>query len=105
MAYHVTGFVSTDTLKIGGITVANQSFVEMLVVPPSNTKNSSSQSLFDILTAPGHTNPVKSLLAHVTSNGVWGLGFVSKSGATPIHMNMWKQGKIKNPIFTLYLNP
>ena len=79
--------MSTDSVKVGGMTVKSQSFVEMLATPTNSS-------------------PVASeTLDNVHGDGIWGLGFVAKSGATPLHLNMYKQGKIKQPVFTLYSNP
>ena len=80
--------MSTDSVKIGGMTVKSQSFVEMLATPTNSS-------------------PVASKAADsgLSADGIWGFGFVAKSGATPLHLNMYKQGLIKQSVFTLYFNP
>ena len=65
------------------------------------------QSFVEMLATPTNSSPVASEAADsgLSADGIWGLGFVAKSGATPIHVNMYKQGLIKQPVFTLYSNP
>ena len=78
----VSGFISEDTIKIGGIQINNQSFAE--IVDPSGLGDLFTLSKFD---------------------GILGMGFDNiavNNIVTPIH-NMFLQGKIKQTIFAFYL--
>ncbi|KAF5729078.1 aspartic proteinase-like [Tripterygium wilfordii] len=77
----ISGFFSYDNIKVGDLVVKNQEFIE-------TTKE------------PGLTFLVAKF------DGILGLGFeeISVGNATPVWYNMIKQGLIKDPVFSFWLN-
>ncbi|KAM1108628.1 hypothetical protein ACFX13_005334 [Malus domestica] len=77
----ISGFFSEDNVKVGDIVVKNQDFIEAT-------------------SEPGLT-----FLA-AKFDGLLGLGFqeISVGGAVPVWYNMIKQGLIKEPVFSFWLN-
>ena len=76
----VEGFLSTDTLTIGGVQINNQTFAEI-------TK----QSLSIALTGIG---------------GIFGLAYPSLGGdVTPPFQNMMSQNLVSPSVFFFWLNP
>ena len=76
----VEGFLSTDTLTIGGVQIKNQTFAEI-------TK----QSLSIALTGIG---------------GIFGLAYPSLGGdVTPPFQNMMSQNLVSPSVFSFWLNP
>ncbi|XP_001357029.2 cathepsin E [Drosophila pseudoobscura] len=75
------GFLSTDRLKIAGLTVKNQTFAEITSMPESVFNRSN----FD---------------------GIFGLGFrsISIGDVNPPLLNLFEQGLIEAPLFSLILN-
>ena len=66
-------------LQIGQINVTNQTFIEMTELPFSY------------------------ILSH--ADGIIGLGFPEASPlARPVFLNLWMQGRIKKPVFSIYMN-
>ncbi|XP_025270259.1 lysosomal aspartic protease-like [Camponotus floridanus] len=76
---NVSGFLSTDTVNIAGLTIENQTFTEITSVT----------DIFEFL----------------PYDGVVGLGYLDLSiqGITPIFDNMIKQGLVSSSIFSFYL--
>ncbi|EYU33885.1 hypothetical protein ABFS82_08G151200 [Erythranthe guttata] len=77
----ISGFVSEDSVKIGGLVVKDQEFIEAT-------------------SEPGVTFLVAKF------DGILGLGFkeISVGNSTPVWYNMLKQGLIKEPVFSFWLN-
>ncbi|KAL1139945.1 hypothetical protein AAG570_006922 [Ranatra chinensis] len=77
----ISGFLITDTLRIGDMTVVNQTFTEAVEEPGTAFL----YSKFD---------------------GIFGLGFpqLSFSGALPPFHNMLAQNLLSEPVFSVYLN-
>ncbi|XP_022227235.2 aspartic proteinase A3 [Drosophila obscura] len=75
------GFLSTDNLMIAGLTIQNQTFAEITSLPESVFNRSN----FD---------------------GIFGLGFpsISIGNVNPPLFNLYEQGLIAEPLFTLILN-
>ncbi|XP_044263659.1 aspartic proteinase A2-like [Tribolium madens] len=77
-SYNLTGFYSYDNISIAHSNVTGQSFVEMVYVP--------NQFVFN------------------KADGVMGLGLKTDENYDPFFYTLLKQKKIKNPIFSIYLN-
>ncbi|XP_030766306.1 lysosomal aspartic protease-like [Sitophilus oryzae] len=78
-SYNLSGFLSYDNFYIGHSNVTSQLFAEITNVPKSY--------IFSKI------------------DGVLGLGLQTESDAyVPIFYNLLKQGKIKDPLFSIYLN-
>ncbi|KAI9113693.1 hypothetical protein K1719_014944 [Acacia pycnantha] len=77
----ISGFFSEDKVRVGDITVKHQIFVE--------------------ITKEGNL----AFLAH-QFDGILGLGFkdIAVGQATPVWYNMIKQGRLSQPLFSLWLN-
>ncbi|KAG6416480.1 hypothetical protein SASPL_123910 [Salvia splendens] len=77
----ISGFFSEDNIKVGHLVVKNQEFIEA-------TRE------------PGVTFLVAKF------DGILGLGFkeISVGNATPVWYNMVKQGLVKEPVFSFWLN-
>jgi len=77
----LSGFESQETVNIAGYSIQNQVFSEITDVP--------------------ETAFLKSKFV-----GIFGLGFssISINGITPPFYNLWTQGLIKKPVFSIYLN-
>ncbi|XP_057764938.1 aspartic proteinase-like [Salvia miltiorrhiza] len=77
----ISGFFSEDNVKVGHLVVKNQEFIEA-------TRE------------PGVTFLVAKF------DGILGLGFkeISVGNATPVWYNMVKQGLVKEPVFSFWLN-
>lgn len=77
----VEGFISTDRMEVGGLTIENQGFGE-------TTK------------MPGLT------FAFAKFDGIMGLGYdtISVAGVVPPFYNMFKQGLISEKVFAFYLS-
>ncbi|GMN61784.1 hypothetical protein TIFTF001_030873 [Ficus carica] len=77
----ISGFFSTDHVRVGGLVVHNQDFIEAT------------------------REPSITLLA-AKFDGVFGLGFqeISVGNAVPVWYNMVNQGLVKDPVFSFWLN-
>ncbi|GAA0164192.1 aspartic protease [Lithospermum erythrorhizon] len=77
----ISGFFSQDSVKVGDLTVQNQEFIEATREPS-----------------------VTFLVAKF--DGILGLGFqeISVGNSTPLWYNMIKQGLVKEPVFSFWLN-
>ncbi|KAL9236602.1 hypothetical protein vseg_011249 [Gypsophila vaccaria] len=77
----ISGFFSVDNVEVGDLVVKNQEFIEAT-------------------SEPGTTFVV----AHF--DGILGLGFqeISVGNSVPVWYNMMKQGLIKEPVFSFWLN-
>ncbi|EFA06989.2 Lysosomal aspartic protease-like Protein [Tribolium castaneum] len=76
--YNLTGFYSYDNISIAHSNVTAQSFIEMVYVPYEFVFNK--------------------------ADGVMGLGLKTDENYDPFFYTLLKQKKIKNPIFSIYLN-
>ncbi|KAJ3637672.1 hypothetical protein MTP99_001112 [Tenebrio molitor] len=76
--YNLTGFFSYDNISIAHSNVTAQSFIEMVDVPYEFIINK--------------------------ADGVMGLGLQTDDGYTPFFYTLLNQKKIKNPIYSIYLN-
>ena len=76
-----SGFLSTDTLGIGGVSVVNQTFAEI-------TTLSSMDELYSLY------------------DGILGMGYpsIATSGATPPFQNMINQGLVSPSVFSFWLS-
>ncbi|XP_052183993.1 aspartic proteinase-like isoform X2 [Diospyros lotus] len=77
----ISGFFSEDNVKVGDLIVKNQEFIEATKEPS-----------------------ISFLVAKF--DGILGLGFreISVENAVPVWYNMVKQGVVKNPVFSFWLN-
>jgi len=77
----LTGFISQDTMNIGGLNVKNQNFAEAMV-------------------EPGNT------FVDAAFDGILGMAFdsISVDHATPVWYNLVSQGLVSKPLFTFWLN-
>ena len=75
-----SGFLSTDTMGIGNVSISNQTFAEITSLAPQET-----DSLFD---------------------GLMGMGYpsISNSKATPPFQNMINQGLVSPGAFSFWLS-
>jgi cathepsin D len=80
----MSGFLSTDTVRIGSAIIKNQTFGEAISI--------------DFINIDGE-------MAYAY-DGILGLGFESlaSNGVIPVFDNMLKQKLVKKPIFSFYLN-
>ena len=78
-----SGFLSTDTLTVAGITVKSQTFAEV------------TSETADFFNSNG-----------VIVDGLMGLAYpvAATSGATPPFQNMINQGVVASPVFSFWLN-
>ncbi|XP_047332331.1 aspartic proteinase A1-like [Impatiens glandulifera] len=77
----ISGKISQDDVLVGGLTIKNQNFIEA-------------------------TRLYGSVHKITKYDGILGLGFqeISSRGVVPIWYNMMKQGLIRNPVFSFWLN-
>lgn len=77
---NVFGFLSEDTVNVGGMTVVNQTFAEALMIP-----------------APFYDDKFDAII---------GLGFeqLSQNNVVPVFYNMISQGLVNNAVFAFYFN-
>ncbi|XP_029170190.1 uncharacterized protein LOC114939916 [Nylanderia fulva] len=77
----IEGFVSTDVVRIAGLNVKRQSFIEV-------------------------TRVSDLLYRHAHFDGILGMGYasISKGGIRPVFDNMIHQKLVSKPIFSIYLN-
>uniref|UniRef100_A0A4W6CGJ8 pepsin A n=2 Tax=Lates calcarifer TaxID=8187 RepID=A0A4W6CGJ8_LATCA len=76
----MTGYLASDTVEVGGLSVANQVF--------------------------GISQTEAPFMAHMQADGILGLAFqsIASDNVVPVFDNMIKQGLVSQPMFSVYLS-